>query len=184
MAPLQKDQILQTLLHYRTVLVRSGLIIIRDFHASEDIYQNLVIKALNANLDFEGTPRLLAWCRTVIRSESIEWLKKHDRELTLDDSQLLDLLDTEYFDELKESRNLNVWSEMLDDCMRKLSSDSRRLLNLRYDGNRNCSEVARVMEISLESVYKRLSRIHHILKDCVSLKIDRGTLPGNFINES
>lgn len=181
---IQQEEILQTLLHYRTVLVRSSLIITRDFHASEDIYQNLVIKAHNANLDFENTSKLLAWCRVVIRSEAVEWLKKNGRELLLDETRLLDLLDAEHAEELKESQNLIAWSEMLSDCLRKLSSESQMLISLRYDGDRNCDEVARLMEISLDSVYKRLSRIHHKLRNCVNSRANHGSIPRSFGNES
>ena len=184
MATLQQNQIVQTLLHYRTVLVKSGLLITRDFHASEDIYQNLVIKALNETLEFESPSILLNWSRVVIRNEGIDWLKKNGREMPLEDARILDLLESEYLGEMKESRNLMAWSELLDDCLKKLNSESQRLLNLRYDGNRNCDEVARLMEISLESVYKRLSRIHLMLRDCVNTKAGRGTLSGDFINET
>lgn len=184
LAPFQQDQILQKLLHYRTVLVRSGLLITRDFHASEDIYQNLVIKALNASLDFKSTSGLLAWCRTVVRTEAIDWLKKHGRELTLEDSQLLDLLDAESLDDIKESKNLTNWSELLDDCLKRLNSESQRLLKLRYDGNHDCSEVARMMEISTDSVYKRLSRIHLLLRDCVGSKVQGSLALGSFDHES
>lgn len=184
LAPLQQDQILQTLLHYRTVLVRTGLVITRDFHASEDVYQNLVVKALNASLEFEGNSRLLAWCRTVIRSESIDWMKKHGRELVLEDARLLDLLDAETLDEIKESKNLTAWSESLNDCLTKLSGESQRILNLRYEGDRNCGDVAKVMGISLDSVYKRLSRIHLMLRDCVDSKAGQSPLAGSVVHES
>ena len=172
------DEIMQALLHYRTVLVRSCLLITRDCLASDDIYQNLVIKAHNANLEFESTSSLLAWCRTVIRSEGVEWLRKNGRELTLDETRLLDLLDAEHDEELKESQNLTAWSEMLSDCLAKLSGESRKLINLRYDGNRNCDEVARLMEISLDTVYKRLSRIHQKLRNCVNSKANHGSISG------
>lgn len=183
MAPLQQNQIVQTLLHYRTTLVRSGLLITRDFHASEDIYQNLVIKALNASLDFADTSMLLAWSRTVIRTEASDWLKKNGRELALDDNRLLDLLDAESLDEIKESRNLTNWSELLDDCMKLLNAEAKRLLKLRYDGNQDCSEVARMMEISIDTVYKRLSRIHLMLRDCVSSKAQQNLAWGGLDHE-
>ena len=184
MAFLEQQQILQSLLRYRTVLVRSGLLITQDYHAAEDIYQNLVVKSLNAGLEFENTSGLLAWCRMVLRSEGVDWLKKHGRELALDDSRLLDLLDAEIMDELKESREILAWTDMLDDCLKKLNSESQRILKLRYGGERSCGEVARMMEISIESVYKRLSRIHLKLRDCVNSKANGGTLSGNFSNES
>lgn len=181
---LEKDQILQTLLHYRTVLVRFGLIITRDFHAAEDIYQNLVIKALNAIIAFENKSQLLLWCRTVIRTEAVDWMKKNDRELLIDDARLIELLDAEIFDEMKETRNLIAWSETLNDCLKKLSGESQKILLLRYEGERNCSEVASLMGISLDSVYKRLSRIHLKLRDCVNTTAGMNSPSRRIINES
>lgn len=154
-----------------------------DFHASEDIYQNVVVKSLDVGLEFAGLPELLAWCRKVIRSEGVNWLKKHGREHSMEDAQLLDLLDAESMDELKESQKLTVWEDLLEDCLKRLNSESKRLLDLRYAGNRNCGEVARMMEISIDSVYKRLSRIHLALRDCVNAKLNQGVWPGNFSNE-
>lgn len=180
MASLQQQEILQILLQHRIGLLRSGLIITRDFHASEDIYQNLVLKSLNSDLDFEDTAKLLAWSKKVIRTESIDWRKRGGRELTLEDNQILELLHLEYLDDLEESTKLASYSDILEDCLGKLNPESSRLLNLRYDGNRNCNEVAHLLGISLESVYKRLSRIHLLLRDCVKSKINDNLMPGGF----
>ena len=156
----------------------------RDFHAAEDVYQNLVVKALSADLVFENKPKLLFWCRTVIRTEAVDWMKKHGRELLLEDTRLFDLLDAEMFDELKETKNLIAWSETLNDCLKKLSGESQKILLLRYEGERNCNEVATLMGISLDSVYKRLSRIHLKLRDCVNSKAGMSSPSRSMINES
>jgi RNA polymerase sigma factor (sigma-70 family) len=175
MAP---DQILQTLLNYRTMLVKFGLIITRDFHASEDIYHNLIIKAHNVSLDFESTSKLLAWCRTVVRSEAADWLKSQGRELPLAEWQILDLIDAENIKELTEPKNQIGWSEFLDDCLKRLSGESQKLVHLRYQSDHGCEEVAQTLGITLHSVYKRLSRIHIQLRECVTAKLEIGSSTG------
>lgn len=183
-AHLHQQEVLQTVLRYRVVLVRSGLLITHDYHAAEDIYQNMVIKSLDTDLTFASVSSLLVWCRKVVRTEGIEWLKKHGREIALDDSRLLDMMDAESMDELKESQYFAARAELLDDCLKKLSSESQRILSLRYGSDRSCAEVASVMEISLDSVYKRLSRIHLALRDCVNTKVIGSTLREKLSNGS
>lgn len=180
MASLKHQDILQILLQFRTGLMRSGLIITRDFHASEDIYQNLVLKSLRAGTEFENSFALLAWCKVVIRSEALSWLNRQGRELALEDAQILDLLDAEYCDEFEQYAKHHAWMETLDECLKKLSADSQRLINLRYDGNRQCDEVARMMGASIDTIYKRLSRIHMMLRDCVDSKINPSPTTGDY----
>jgi RNA polymerase sigma factor (sigma-70 family) len=85
---------------------------------------------------------------------------------------------------MKETRNLIAWSETLNDCLKKLSGESQKILLLRYEGERNCSEVASLMGISLDSVYKRLSRIHLKLRDCVNTTAGMNSPSRRIINES
>lgn len=47
---------LQILLEFRSGLIRSSLVISRDFHASEDIDDNLVMNSIEAENDIE-TPK-------------------------------------------------------------------------------------------------------------------------------
>ena len=184
MASLNRQDILQIVLEYRTGLIRSSLIITRDYHASEDIYQTLVMKSIETDSQFETRFSLLAWCKVVIRGDAIAWRKKAGRELTADDLQIIEMIDRENLDDLSNAGHLMQRLETLDDCMKKLNPEALRLLNLRYQGNRKCKEVAQMTGVSLETVYKRLSRIHMMLKDCIDARVNPGHPTGGFGHEA
>jgi len=184
LALLKRQEILHILLEYRIGLIRSSLIITRDFHASEDIYQNLVMKSIEAENEFETSFSFLAWCKVVVRTDAIAWRKKVGRELVLEDYQIIDMIDRENLDDLASTAGLLKRLENLDDCMKKLNPDSIRLLNLRYQGNRKCKEVAQMTGDSLDSVYKRLSRIHMMLRDCLSARLNSSHPTGGLGHET
>lgn len=184
MASLNRQEILQIVLEYRTGLIRSSLIITRDFHASEDIYQTLVMKSIETESQFETPFSLLAWCKVVVRCDAIAWRKKVGRELVAEDYQIIQMIDQEKLDDLSNSAHLMQRFETLDDCMKKLNPEALRLLNLRYQGNRKCREVAQMTGVSLETVYKRLSRIHMMLKDCIDSRINPSHPTGGFGHET
>lgn len=158
------------LLSWRGSLVQYGLIITRDYHASEDIYQNLVLKVMNVHLEFDNELKLMVWSRKVVYSESCDWLRKQGRELTWEDNRIYELLNSENAVDQSNAIRYSNWSEILEDCLSRLNEESKRLLNLRYDKSRRCGEVAELLGLSIESVYKRLSRIHMMLRDCFKTK--------------
>ena len=49
---------------------------------------------------------------------------------------------------------------------------SRRLLRLRYFEGYACKEVADTIRAGLGAIYKRLSRLHQALKECVELRLN------------
>ena len=57
--------------------------------------------------------------------------------------------------------------------MKALPERSSRLLKLRYFENNNCGEVAEKFSMNLNAIYKRLSRLHHGLKECIELRLQK-----------
>jgi DNA-directed RNA polymerase specialized sigma24 family protein len=50
-------------------------------------------------------------------------------------------------------------------------AESRRVLELRYADGLGCAEVAAAVGVGLDAVYKRLSRLHTTLRQCVEGKL-------------
>jgi DNA-directed RNA polymerase specialized sigma24 family protein len=57
--------------------------------------------------------------------------------------------------------------ELLSRCLEAVPAHSRRLLDLRYFEGLDCVAVARELGLELQVVYKRLSRLHESLRQCV-----------------
>lgn len=149
-------------------IAAAAWVVVRDTQAAEDIFQNVVIKAMTKEVDFEAEGAVLSWAFITARREGIDWLRRHRNEAPALDAEILDLLEREWSSE-RETENPRT--EALRGCLQGLPENSRELLRLRYFDGHACNEVARLLGAGLDAVYKRLSRLHVALKDCVELRL-------------
>lgn len=166
---MDESEVLQTLMRWRTRVSAATWVVVRDTHAAEDIFQNVVVKALTTEAFFETEAALLSWTFITARREGIDWLRRQRREVATLDAQLFELLESDWQREALPQPNLRV--EKLQECLEALPSESRQLLKLRYFDGLNCGAVAGQLRVELDAVYKRLSRLHVALKQCVEGKL-------------
>ena len=57
-------------------------------------------------------------------------------------------------------------------CLKTLPEKSSLLLRLRYFEGNSCGEIAKKLGKGLNVIYKRLSRLHQDLKECIELRLD------------
>lgn len=167
--PLNNTSILQTLMKWRSKVSASAWLIVRDSHIAEDIFQNVALKAMTREVSFESEGALLSWAFIAARHEGIDWLRRQKRTNQLMDQEILSILEREW--QLSATRAAGVKLEALRDCVDDAPEPSRRLLRLRYFDGMNCEEIAQQFGIALTAVYKRLSRLHEALKNCVEQKL-------------
>jgi RNA polymerase sigma-70 factor (ECF subfamily) len=166
---LKEQDILQTLMAWRTRVSAAAWVIVRDTHAAEDIFQNVAIKAMTSEVSFETESALLSWAFITARREGIDWLRRHKRETLCLDTEILELLEHEWQSEPSPPTGERI--EALQDCLEAAPESSRRLLKLRYFEGYSCEEVAKQMGIGLNTIYKRISRLHESLKGCIEGKL-------------
>jgi len=144
--------------------------VVRDAHAAEDIFQNVALKAMTKKVSFEAEGAVLSWAFITARREGIDWLRRHRKESTGLDPEILDLLEQEWLCETVH--NGQVRMEALRACLKKLPEKSSLLLRLRYFDGNSCGDVAKTLGTGLDAVYKHLSRLHRGLKECIELRLD------------
>lgn len=166
---LTEQQILQTLMKWRTRISAAAWVVVRNAHAAEDIFQNVALKAMTREVSFETDSALLSWAFVTARREGIDWLRKHRREAVCLDAEIFDLLENEW--QAARAAPCGARVEALRDCLESAPESSRLLLKLRYFDGYNCEEVARKMGIRLDAIYKRVSRLHESLKNCIEDKL-------------
>jgi RNA polymerase sigma-70 factor (ECF subfamily) len=164
-----EQDILRTLMQSRDRIAAAAWVVVRDAHAAEDIFQNVTLKALTKEVRFEAEGAVLSWAFITARREGIDWLRRHRRELTGLDSELLELLEHEWLGETAQRGEARA--EALRTCLESLPEKSSRLLRLRYFEGDNCGEVARKCGTKLHVIYKRLSRLHEGLRKCIELRL-------------
>jgi RNA polymerase sigma-70 factor (ECF subfamily) len=166
---LNEQEILQSLMKWRTRVSAAAWVVVRDAHAAEDIFQNVALKAMTREVRFETESALLSWAFITARREGIDWLRRHQREALGLDAGILELLEHEW--QAAPSHPSGAKIEALQECLASASESSRRLLKLRYFDGYSCEEVAEQMGIGLNAIYKRISRLHQSLKECMEGKL-------------
>ena len=155
----------------RTRLSAAAWMVVRDTHMAEDIFQNVALKAMTRGVSFETESALLSWAFISARREGIDWLRRHQREALGLDEEILNLLDREW--QAAPSLPSGAKIEALQECLASAPEGARRLLKLRYFDGCNCEEVAAQMGLGLNAVYKRISRLHESLRQCVEGRLTR-----------
>ncbi len=168
---ISEQDILRTLMKSRDRIAAAAWVVVRDAHAAEDIFQNVALKALTKEVSFEAEGALLSWAFITARREGIDWLRRHRKESTGLDPEILELLKQEWLCEPAHRGELRM--EALRVCLKQLPEKSSRLLRLRYFEGDSCGEVAKKLGTGLNAIYKRLSRLHKGLKECIELRLDK-----------
>jgi RNA polymerase sigma-70 factor (ECF subfamily) len=172
---LSEQEILQSLMKWRTRLSAAAWVVTQDAHAAEDIFQNVALKAMTREVRFETESALMSWAFITARREGIDWLRRHQRETCLE-AEILELLEHEW--QAVPSHPSGAKIEALRECLASAPESARRLLKLRYFDGYRCAEVAEQMGIGLNAMYKRVSRLHESLKECIEGKLRNAETTG------
>ncbi len=170
---LAEAEILQALMKVRARLSAAAWLVVRDTHAAEDIFQSVALTAMTRDVSFESEASLLSWAFITARREGIDWLRRHQRESLGLDSEILALLDREWQNTPTHPSGAKI--DALRDCLADAPESARRLLKLRYVDGYSCEIAADKMGVGLNAIYKRLSRLHESLKNCINGKLDPRT---------
>lgn len=171
---LSEPVILQTLMNWRTRVSAAAWVIVQDAHVAEDIFQNVAIKAMTREVSFEAESALLSWAFITARREGIDWLRRQKREARCFDAEILQLLEQEWQSLPQSGSKIDA----LQDCLESTPEPARRMLKLRYFEGCSCADVAEDLGVGVDAIYKRLSRLHASLKQCIESRLGVTDIPG------
>lgn len=159
---LEADQVVQVLLRHRLRVAAVAAAIVRDVHASDDIFQQVVLAALEDRSQFREPDHVLAWAVRAARHRALDLVRAR-RLLPLPD-EVLDLLEAEWGDPAPSRWSDRV--EALHRCMGRLAGPARDLIQLKYVDGLGVAAIALRLRRTPNAVYQSLSRIHRSLRDC------------------
>ena len=136
--------------------------------SADDVLQNVASTLWEKYDSFEQGTNFEAWAFSVTRFEVARHFGKRKRDsrvLLLDEETLesLEALEEEGHDDLIEFQK-----GILMQCVEKLGTQSRRLIELRYGDGMPFEEVAKVVKRSAGAMRIQICRIRKWLRDCVS----------------
>lgn len=141
--------------------------ILRRGQSCDDVFQQVVLKALEDTSHFADEKHLLYWAIRLARHRAVD-LVRADRRVLLDDS-VYELLEAE----IAETPSEQIAGRLaaLQSCLEQISAVNRQMLRLRYVDGLLCDLIARQLNRSIDAVYQNLSRLHRKLRECIEQRI-------------
>jgi RNA polymerase sigma-70 factor (ECF subfamily) len=169
---IERDALVQILLRERVRLTATAAVVARDVHSADDIYQQVVLAALQAADSFRDTQHVLAWALRAARHRALD-LAHRRRQVPLPD-EVLDQMEADWVD--AEA----AWSdraEALHRCLSRVAGPAREVLRLRYGDGLTAVAIAGRLRRNVDAVYQMLSRTHRALRRCVESELGRVDQP-------
>src|SRR5437764_4510207 len=165
--PLEMDTIVQALLKERRRVTAYAAAVVRDVHAADDIFQQVVLAALEVRARFRDCEHLLAWSLRAARHRAVDLVRGRRMRPLPDD--VLDLLEGQWSD--PAGAGWTDRGEALHGCLGRLGDDARELLHMRYADGMSAAAIAGKLSRTAAAVYQSLSRIHRSLRRCVEREL-------------
>jgi RNA polymerase sigma-70 factor (ECF subfamily) len=164
---MKPDEVIQVLLRERLRIAAVAALILRDVHAADDIFQQIVLTALEGRGEFFEADHVLAWALRVARHRAIDLVRRAQLRPLPDD--VLDQFEAEWGDPAPHG-----WSDQLEalhHCVGRLAGSARQLLRMKYSEGLTANVIAAKLHRSPDGVYQALCRIHRSLRECVARRL-------------
>ena len=159
----EKDYFEELYLKYRQKMYGIAYSILHNEQDSEDAVHQAFLKMADNFSKILKIPRqeLPAYIVIIIRNTSINIYNKNKKRsehiVELRDDQ--PALDIDFFE--------NIDYEQLTKVISQLPDNYKDVLYLRYVNDLSCKEIAKMLDISVDSVYKRIERAKRSLKEAL-----------------
>ena len=135
---------------------------------ADDIMQN-VIKLLWQKFDsYEPGTDFTAWAVSFARFEILNHRRNYSRQRSYFQEETMRLLQQQTPGTISEA---DPKLEALKECIRKLPGRDMDLVHLRYQREIAVKTISKRFGVTVQSIYKRIGRIHDILIRCVRRKL-------------
>ena len=156
---------LQVLAH-RTMLKIHILCIVRDAHLAEDTLSDATLAIVRSWHKYDPAKPFEPWARGVARNVALANLRKHQRATVTLDENVLESLGSA-LDAGGGEAELEGKKQRLRECVAKLPSRSRELVQWRYFDDVSYADIAARTRRTISALYMAFSRIHAALAACV-----------------
>ncbi|MDF1756546.1 MAG: sigma-70 family RNA polymerase sigma factor [Verrucomicrobiales bacterium] len=142
-----------------------------SWHDAEEVVQDVALVAWRKFDEFEIGTSFINWVCTIARFKSLSHLRKTSRDRLSFQSELIEMMADEGAEEM-EVRKYELAA--LEQCLKKLSTKQRDLVNLAYTPGISIKDEAERVGIKPGTFYMRLNRIRAVLHDCINRVISKG----------
>lgn len=156
----------QIYFHYYDLLFTYGFKITTDKQIVEDSIQNVFLSCIKSRKNISEVRSLNGYLVSSFRRELFNNLEKKKKNLYFAD------VNTEQFEYFKiheqgniDKRDLEKLYQTVKQCVGNLTSKQQEILYLRFESDVSYEEIARIMDISIESCYKSVYRAIRTIRE-------------------
>lgn len=156
--------------HHRNLLIYARALA-GDHATAADLVQDAFVAAWKNLGRFDVTRDFGAWLRGIIRNKWREHLRRHRREVDVDDATL-DAWEHRFaaWDQGRKTEGSDLMTS-LDDCLRLLPEAMHQAIRRFYYQGESGETLAASLAIDATTLRKRLQRARQALRDCLDHKI-------------
>ena len=149
--------------------LRSG---VRDDHDVDDLYQEVVFTAWKRLDDFDRERPFGPWLRGIASNTVLAYYRKSKRKDALVDRTALEWLD-QRFDAIQSRPGDTLQDKLsaLRDCISELPETYQAPITLRYLEQQTREEVTNALQLTKETLKKRITRAKSRLANCLERKL-------------
>ena len=154
---------------YQDKLLRYVTMLIGNEQLATDVVQNTFIKAYRNLYGFNTKKKFSSWIYRIAHNEAINAIKKHKKEITLEDETWQTFKDKQDVEaEFLVSEN----KKEVRSCLKKLKLDYREPLTLYYLDEYSYEEISDILRIPMDTVATRISRgKKYLAQICTNSKV-------------
>jgi RNA polymerase sigma-70 factor (ECF subfamily) len=164
---------------YNQRMFRIARSIVTDDDAAKDIVQEAHIKAYNKLDDFQGTTNFFSWLASITRNESLMYLRKYKREVSMEENTLqflednvVDLNTNNKIDSPDTSLENKQLQDLIHRHLDELPEIFRTVFVLRSIEQLSVKETAEILDIKEETVKTRYFRAKRLLRTQIQSYLD------------
>ncbi|MDX1968944.1 MAG: sigma-70 family RNA polymerase sigma factor [Planctomycetaceae bacterium] len=146
--------------------------VIRDASAADDVFQETMLTAWRRLGDYDKTRPFGPWLRGIAARTMLAWRRQRARSFALCDEEILEHLGARC--ETIQSQPGDTWDQKLEglrDCVDKLPDRYREVIQRRYAEEEPAESLAERLQITAETLKKRLQRGRARLMECLERKL-------------
>jgi RNA polymerase sigma-70 factor (ECF subfamily) len=151
---------------YQAYVFTLVLRMIKTREDSEEVAQDVFIKAYRSLADFRGESKFSTWLYTIANTTSITFLRKKKLDVhSLDNEKVFEVADSKdsgfRANVVEQKSRVN----MVNEAIAMLSPDDAEIITLFYKAEQNLEEISRILRLETNTVKVRLHRARTRLKE-------------------